>query len=107
MTLKSITQSLTAQGIAIAALGGSVYPTIATPLKNLAAEILPDRKIITESAIDIVGGLLVAGGTTTALIGRIRAGGVYTPDGLYGPNKGDAIEDSQTITPDRPDETIQ
>ena len=89
MTLKSITQSLTVQGIAIAALGGSVYPAISTPLKNIAAEVLPNSKVITESAIDILGQLLVVGGTGTALVGRIKVGDVYTPKGMYGPNKGD------------------
>lgn len=86
MTLKSITQSLTAQGIAIAALGGAVYPSISTPLKNIATEIFPNHKVIAESAIDIIGQILVVGGTGTALVGRIRAGGVSTPKGFPGPD---------------------
>lgn len=90
--LKSITQSLTAQGIAIAAFGGGVFPMVSTPLKNIAVDIAPDRKVLVENSIDILGGLLVAGGTTTALAGRIRAGGVSTPRGLPGPDPEPSIE---------------
>lgn len=91
---RSLFQTKTFQGAAIAFASGLVSILIgAAPIvERVTARHLPEHQEDIQDGLAlvmVVCGALGIGGSGAAIMGRLDAGGVYTPDYLPGPNERD------------------
>lgn len=83
MKAKSILQTRTFQGAALALIGG---------LAPIAISCGYQQRLPTENEAIAAFSLLI--GFSSAMVGRVQTTPVYTPDGLPGPSKKDFQEES-------------
>lgn len=91
----SLSSTLTFKGIALLVFGATVFPFVTSPVKNILVDNFPKQEVLIVNLVDIAGVALGVLGGGMATKGRIDAGGVYTPKGMYGPNKEDFDEPSE------------
>lgn len=91
MKSKSLFQSFTCRGAALAALA-TVLAAIAPTASKMASRHLPNHRADIEDLTEIVLALcgLVGGSSAVmAIAGRVNAGNIYTPRWMPGPNPED------------------
>jgi hypothetical protein len=83
---RTLFQTLTFKGIAILAFSTTAFPSVAKPVENILIDLFPKNQVLIVNGSLIVGGLLAAFGTGTAIKGRIDVGDITTPKYVYGPD---------------------